>query len=359
MTKSSKRPGYNRKAKIEKLIKYKEKITLTIKLYKQTLAERIKRSRKLFNKNIIIGDIHMHTTFSDGASTVREMKDMADICGLDFAFITDHRTLRHLSQKRYFDEKEGLWFGEESATMGQHIGLLNPSKLFKPRKDSMEKDYKRAAKIAPFVWIPHPAGWGPSNWYSDEVIKGLWSLGDKISLEILNGHQKLTRAYDEFDEKAVKIWEMLLKDGRHISAVGGSDAHRDCIIGTTWTGVCNIDFGLDFVIKSLSDGHSFASEAPLLWLSCGKYIMGDEICKKRGSKIKINFACCDSLGLHSVRLIKNGKIIKNIKAKDVPMILDSYQYTVEQKSSYFRLECTASDQRRAFSSPIYIKASIS
>jgi len=87
--------------------------------------------------------------------------------------------------------------------------------------------------------------------------------------------------------------------------------------------------------------------------------MGDKICKKIGAKVKINFACCDSLGLHSVRLIKNGKIIKNIKAKDVPMILDSYQYTVEQKSYYFRLECTSIDQRRAFSSPIYIKSSIS
>ena len=48
--------------------------------------------------------------------------------------------------------------------------------------------------------------------------------------------------------------------------------------------------------------------------------MGDEkICKKKGVKIKINFTCCDSLGLHSVRLIKNGKVIKDISAKDVPV----------------------------------------
>jgi len=354
MTKFSKRARYNKKVKIEELIK--ERTALGVKLYKGTMAERIRKSRKLFNKKLVIGDVHMHTTFSDGANTVQEMKEMADICGLDFIFITDHQSLR---QKRYFDEKKGLWFGQEPGSKVHHIGLLNPCKLFKPRKDNVERDYKRAGHIAPFVFIPHPAGWGPSNWYSDEAIKDLWSLEDKISLEILNGYRKLTRAYDEFSEKSVKIFEMLLKDGRHVSVVGGSDAHVNCTVGTTWTGVCSKDFSLDSVIKALSEGHSFASEAPLLWLGCGKHIMGDEICKKRGTKVNINFACCDSLGLHSVRLIKDGKIIKNIKAKDVSMTQDSYQYTVEQKNSYFRLECTASDQRRAFSSPIYIKSPIS
>ncbi len=357
MIKSSKRSGYNKKAKIEKLIK--ERTALGVKLYKETMAERIGKSRKLFNKKLVIGDVHTHTIFSDGANTVQEMKEMADICGLDFVFITDHQSLK---QKRYFDEKRGLWFGQEPVSAGHHIGLLNPVRLFTPKCNSLEKDYKRAKKIAPFVFIPHPVGWGHSNWYSDKVIKSLWNLGNEISLEILNGYRKLTSAYDEFNEKSVKILEMLLKDGRHVSVVGGSDAHVNCTIGTTWTGICSRDFSLNSVINALSEGHSFASEAPLLWLSCGQSVMGDEICKKRGTKVNINFACCDSLGLHSVRLIKNGgiiKIIKNIKAKDVPMILDSYQYTVEQKSSYFRLECTSIDQRRAFSSPIYIKSSIS
>lgn len=323
-----------------------------VKAYKQTLAKRIRKTRKIFGKEPLIGDVHTHTTFSDGISTIAEIKDMADAAGLNFVFITDHTTLR---QRRYCNEDKGLWWGQEPPTSGREIVLLYPKRLFVPQYKSLANDFQLAQSVAPFVFIPHPVGYAPNVSYSDKILDDLWTLGKKFSIELINGHGKLTHAYDAITEKAVRIWEELLQAGRQVNVVGGSDAHISYSVGTVWTGLySNKKWNLKQVTKTLAKGHTFVSEAPLLWLGYKGMIMGDVICRPGGTKICISFIAADSIGLHSVRLIRDGKIVRNIIARDVPRIAGIYEYVVKRQQSYFRLECTASDQRRAFSSPLYI-----
>jgi len=323
-----------------------------VKAYKQVLAERIRKTREIFGKKLLIGDVHTHTTFSDGISSIAEIKNMADAAGLDFVFITDHRTLRH---KRHCCEEKGLWWGQEPPTSGREIVLLYPKKLFVPRCNNLANDFELAQSTAPFVFIPHPVGYAPDVWYSDEVIADLWTLGKRFSIELINGHGKLTRAYDAINEEAVHVWEKLLQKGRQTNVVGGSDAHISYSVGTVWTGVYGSGRrDLKQVIKALAKGHSFASEAPLLWLGCSNAIMGDVTHKTRGARVRIAFIAADSAGLHSVQLIKDGKVVQKIMARNVSKIAGTYNYVVKRLQSYFRLECMASDQRRAFSSPLYI-----
>ena len=108
------------------------------------------------------------------------------------------------------------------------------------------------------------------------------------------------------------------------------------------------------VIQALVAGHSFASEAPPLWLSCGRVKMGGVIHKKPGMSISIRFTAADSVGLHSVRIVSDGKVVREITAKDEPKITGVLDSEVRAEPSYFRVECTATDQRRAFSSPIFV-----
>ncbi|MDO9575849.1 MAG: CehA/McbA family metallohydrolase [bacterium] len=312
---------------------------------KQILAERIKKTRELFEKKILIGDTHSHSTFSDGFNTIREMKDMADASGLDFIFITDHRTLLH---KRYCNEN-GLWWGQEPPTAYHDIGLLCPKKLFKPDNKSISEEFQYAQSIASFVFIPHPAQY----WTANATIDSLWSLGEKFTIEILNGYNKLSTAYDRFSEETIHVWDQLLQAGKKISVLGASDAHHVYSVGTAWTGVFCNQLERKEVIQALEKGHSFASEAPFVWLECDHSIMGDDVRRPIGSKINICFTAVDSAGLNSVTLVKDGEIVKKIKAEDAPRVTGVYEHTVKERS-YFRLECVANDQRRAFSSPLYI-----
>ena len=68
----------------------------------------------------IRGDVHMHTTASDGHNSIREMAEAALACGYKYIAITDHsknlamtdgldekRALEHIKQVREVDQGDG------------------------------------------------------------------------------------------------------------------------------------------------------------------------------------------------------------------------------------------------------------
>ena len=66
-------------------------------LWKDVIRERAEQTAKLTSFRAYRGDLHIHSVYSDGTGTVGEIKAYADQAGLDFIFITDHRTV---NQKR-------------------------------------------------------------------------------------------------------------------------------------------------------------------------------------------------------------------------------------------------------------------
>ena len=346
-------PGFDRKAEIAWVRQHrKSMLPNLVKGEKRRLGERIAATRKLFRRRLLIGDLHTHTVFSDGLSTIRENWEIAQVLGFDFLVISDHRTVR---QKRYCDVDNGLWWGQEPPTKDMEVGLFMPPHLFVPKCDNMPTDFERARKRAPFVWVPHPAGYGSGSGYPDAVVENLWRIGGRFAMEVLHGNSRIFSAYNPISARAVRVWDQLLRDGRRVTALGSSDAHLCSVIGTAWTGVYAPERRPGTVAQALNRGRTFASEAPLLWLSCGRAMMGDEIRRKPGAKMKIRYSAADSIGLHSVRLIAEGKVIKKVAGKDAPKISRVLDFAVPRKPIAVRLECTAADQRRAFSSPIFIR----
>ncbi|MGP8269581.1 MAG: DNA polymerase/3'-5' exonuclease PolX [Terracidiphilus sp.] len=61
---------------------------------------------RLIEKAEIKGDVHMHTTASDGHNTIREMADAALACGYKYIAITDHS--KNLAMTNGLDEKRAL-----------------------------------------------------------------------------------------------------------------------------------------------------------------------------------------------------------------------------------------------------------
>ncbi len=61
---------------------------------------------QLVRREDIRGDVHMHTTASDGVNSIREMAEAAVQCGLKYIAITDHTTA--LAMIRGLDEKHAL-----------------------------------------------------------------------------------------------------------------------------------------------------------------------------------------------------------------------------------------------------------
>jgi DNA polymerase (family X) len=60
----------------------------------------------LITTEAILGDLHMHTSASDGGATIREMADAAIVRGLQYIAITDHS--KRVSMARGLDERRLL-----------------------------------------------------------------------------------------------------------------------------------------------------------------------------------------------------------------------------------------------------------
>lgn len=320
--------------------------------YKRDLAMRLRESKRLLGGRVLAVDIHTHSKFSDGTGTLEENHACAVNAGLDFFFATDHASLR---QKPGVKKWQNVSWGQEPGAGHHHIGLLRPSRLFRPRQDSIAADFERARGLAEFVWIPHPAGWYPQMWYPQERIDSLWTLGKDFAVEVMNGANKLVRAFDAFDAKAVEIWDKLLCEGRKVAALGGSDAHCPDEIGSVWTGIQGGACSARSIIKALNTGRCFASEAPLLAFSGDGKPMGSTLRKRRGASVKLHFRVADFGGLASIRIISNGAVIRKIRANGKRLVTGDLRVKVPSQRAYFRLETTASDDLRAFSSPIYIE----
>ena len=88
-------------------------------------------------------DLHMHTEYSDGTCTPRELVKLAKWNGLDIIAVTDHDNFAGYEEAKRFGEMYGLWVvpGVEFTTPDYHLLGLN----FNPRNSRIREfiEYSR------------------------------------------------------------------------------------------------------------------------------------------------------------------------------------------------------------------------
>jgi hypothetical protein len=319
------------------------------------MRERVNASRQLFGKSFYRGDCHCHTIFSDGIGTVAEMDAMKNAAGLDFLFITDHWTV---AQKRECVKFQNLWWGQEPVSQFHHMGILDNPRTYKVKKN-LHADVAAARKLGKLVFIPHPKGWYPVTRYKQDQEDVLFTLGDEFNMEIINGANQMLDCFDVTDEQSVALWDKLLCAGRRVHAMGNTDAHLPHCIGSVWNGVWCAKLAKDAVIAALGKGRHFVSEAPLIHLevsSGGRRAGMGQSLRITGGKAKLQYRGADSLGLQVLRVVQDGRTIREIELGRKPLVDGTLVLTVGSRSRYVRIECNAKDWRRAFSNPVYFEA---
>ena len=166
-------------------------------------------------------DLHSHTIFSDGDSWPSETMASAWTAGLDVLGITDHNSA--ISAAEYAPDPAGgplLVPGVETTTYGGHWNSWAAPGTARhrwydfrePTGPATEAAMAAAVADGAFVSINHPKPLGPP-----------WLFPDVTSfhaVEVWNGD------WDKLNTVALAYWEALLRQGRLVVAVGGSDTHR-------------------------------------------------------------------------------------------------------------------------------------
>lgn len=168
-------------------------------------------------RNWFRGDLHMHSTQSDGTATPAELLVRAYESGLDFIGITDHnRAPSPANALPAGDDWPVVVPGVEVTTYAGHFNVWGTSAWYDfrdPSPQGLQAAIDAAKADGGLVALNHPKPFGP-DWIYGSDVKGYHAI------EVWNGW------WDRLNNVSLKVWEDALRRGERIVAVGGSDAHQ-------------------------------------------------------------------------------------------------------------------------------------
>lgn len=343
-----------------------------------------------------VGALHMHSTFSDGSGTVKEIAGFADEVGLDYIILTDHNTLRALNEGY-----EG-WHGKTLLLVGCEINDRNNlnhylafgiNETISTRLPA--KEYVKIVKDSGGIgFLAHPHEKRSSMKEHPPYPWNEWDTNDFNGIEIWNHMSEWMEGLTEQNkynyfmhplrsiegppkETLIKWDELNLK--RKVVGIGGIDAHAHkvnllgffevevfpykVLFKSVRTHVLtdskivkgkngkNLDASKKMIYNSLKNGRCFVSnyyhgDAKGFRFFAEKdnkiYNMGDTI--NISGKIHLRVILPNISG--SINLIRNGEKIDSINNIDADFIID--------KNGAYRVEVYLEEKAWIFSNHIRI-----
>ena len=199
--------------------------------------------------NEIVVNLHMHTRYSDGGGSHRDIVKAALKSNLDAVIVTDHNVLVGGFEGYYSGQGRRvlLLVGEEIHDQGRdpqknHLRALGADRelaQFAPDPQVLIHEVNNAGGLSILAHPFDPAA--PTfnetdiSWedWSVEKFNGfeLWNALSELKIFVPTKLHGLVYAFfpslvaHEPQKSAVEKWDQLLLAGRRVTAIGGSDAH--------------------------------------------------------------------------------------------------------------------------------------
>ena len=319
------------------------------------------------------GDLHAHTWHSDGSAPLGDLVAAARAQGLDFVAVTEHDTISHLPLLGEHSRPDLLLIpGMEITTYHGHANVwpldwptVAPVEFRCWRDDQMAQVRQAVRTWGALFSVNHPKDGGPPWEYGDlfepdcmEVWGGPWFISNYQSLA---------------------VWDAQLRQGKRITAVGGSDKHQGPFtgelgwyeIGTPCTWVYADALSVEAIMAGLRAGHAFVSAGaagPQVELTAEesqtgqRATMGDELRVPAGAALRLR---CRVVG-------GAGNVLRLVSAREIhEAAIEGDDFTYERQvvvtgDTYWRAEVIeppeapldqepAALMAKALSNPIYIK----
>lgn len=237
------------------------------------------------------GGLHMHTLHSDGALTAASLVRAAREEGLDFIVITDHNNTTHQLEPI---EPDGLLriVGEEVTTPGGHVNVAGLGGArdyvdfrFLPGDPKLGTALEAAADRGALVAINHPT--------ADCVGCG-WEQAVPAAVHAI----EIANQRHDLQQRALDMWDGLLRQGRRITAIGTADWHRPPQpIGTASVRVWAEELSTPAVLRAIREGRVVVmadarTPPPDLILRAGGTTarVGDTVYLRRGQRFDVEVA---------------------------------------------------------------------
>lgn len=346
------------------------------------------------------GQLHQHSTFSDGKQGSQEVLISNLSTGLHFAYLTDHNTAAGLAEwiqgsrfvAEYDENGNPINFlamrGVEVTTDYGHYQSLGVGNVLEqsdinPLKGDIPVDEisEIAAEIVrsgAIATINHPFAVGPNGFY-------FWEIADQFdAIEIWNGLYQTNR---NENLAAKEKWFELLEDHRagkikFIAATAGSDNHDttgyynaayadlssedgrykdEYLRRGVYTDMPSLgvyidgEFNRESIEDAIRNGNSYLSNGPRIIASINGAIYGETADINSESSVAIDIDLFSRDNLQELRIIKNGVIVKTVVFEDdINLYLNQLTIDNISEGDWIVLEVLGDFTAYAITNPIFI-----
>ncbi|MFO7918940.1 MAG: CehA/McbA family metallohydrolase [Anaerolineae bacterium] len=276
------------------------------------------------------GNVHTHTTQSDGRFSPQQAIDWYRQQGYDFLAITDHWVL---TPGKVIDDDFVTITGTEVDGAGYHILALGLETL--PDQEGGDAvqwvtDSIRTAGGLAFMAHPYWTGQTSAEIAAVEGILGIEVFNSVCEKTTGLGHSRVH-------------WDELLAQGAHLTGLAVDDTHwKHDAAGKGFLMVRCDQFDEESILKAIGEGHFYASMGP---------IIEDLRLLEREEELLLHVDCspCQSVTFYAFR--SKGHRFE----AEGDGVLESASYPVREEQLYLRVECLDAAGNVAWTNPIFVR----
>ncbi len=309
------------------------------------------------------GDLHLHSSFSDGWYTPRELADMAVREGVDFFAVTDHNAIGAYRTFAAISDVLAIPGIEVSFPEG-HANIFGLQGWLDWRVGwaglTMDEALRRARRQGLVVSVNHPT-LEPWEWRVADTPLELLDC-----LEVCNDPSY--PANDHANLEALALWSACLNAGHRLVALGGSDAFHHPP-GQSYRGIPErlaqpstyvwaSELSGQAILDSVRAGRVYVTQGPRLTfraIAGGRVLeIGDEAAPSAQPLQLTAEACCLAPD-HALNLIRCGRPVSHAATGAAEATLAYTAPAPDPAGTWYRLDVLDGDGRLiATTNPIFV-----
>ena len=269
------------------------------------------------------GNIHTHTTNSDGNRPPQEVVNIYAELNYDFLMISDHDKLTDPTK---LDPKGMILIpGNEITAGGPHLLHVNAKSVVPPRPDRQAVLNQIAAQGG-FAVMNHP------NWnYNHCDLAVLEKLQGYAGIAIFN----VVVLYLEGSELATDKWDRLLAQNRRLWGFATDDSHNDGHCGLAWLMVQTTERSIIGIVEALRAGRFYSSTG----------VVVNDI-QVEGWTVTVRAANAQQFRIFGAK----GRMLATAKGSEI-----TYTVNPGKDGLYIRVEAYGEGDARAWLQPMFCK----
>lgn len=264
-------------------------------------------------KGYYSGDVHNHSTYSDGKGTLEENRESMKEKGHSFLYSTDHNTFDHREEIESYKETDQDFLhitGYEFTSKYGHALAYNTDKIYSidniTERNNVE-EWQKFVNSNPepaFVYLAHPYE-APKYELGEDVLSNIEGI---TGIEVWNGFNHHALAYQ--NQRAFKLWDsMNLRGYKKYFGNAVSDAHTAEKQGNPFIMGQMEELSEEEVHRMLSTGAYFGSNGPEIHFNIDGQSLGETIYLESEVEYKpLQLEVFDPLGNIESIIIYKGEI---------------------------------------------------